>query len=273
VVFSWNDYGRVVLLAGTFDNWQGRIPLHGSEKDFSIIIDLPPGSYQYKFIVDNKWRHAPDQPTTVDQNGNTNNVVEVRELEKSLSAEAAASLLPSQPGAPGTSPPGVYTQDLPKEEYTKEPPVLPPHLHKALLDDSHLPEDPLALPLPHHVVVNHLYTRLISNAAPALPPGVVNGLATQGLEGGTIADDVLVLGATHRYQNKYITTVFYKSVSAPSPLGGTINSLPSPLSPSLSSSVQPLSPPAISTFSSATPAPGAAASTAATSSSADHVSA
>lgn len=34
---------------------------------------------QYKFIVDNEWKYAPDQPAMHDERGIINNVVEVQE--------------------------------------------------------------------------------------------------------------------------------------------------------------------------------------------------
>ena len=38
---------------------------------------LPPGVYQYKFIVDGIWRYAPDLPAAYDEMGNVNNITEV----------------------------------------------------------------------------------------------------------------------------------------------------------------------------------------------------
>lgn len=66
-------------------------------------------------------------------------------------------------------------------------PGLPPHLQRALLNTAPpSDEDPSLLPLPHHVMLNHLYI---------LPK-----------EG----DDVTILGVTHRYRTKFVTTVLYK---------------------------------------------------------------
>jgi hypothetical protein len=36
----------VVVWLGTWNNWQGVIPLNRSEHDFTAIIDLPPGVHQ-----------------------------------------------------------------------------------------------------------------------------------------------------------------------------------------------------------------------------------
>ena len=46
---------------------------------------IPPGVYQYKFIVDGAWKYAPEQPAMYDERGNVNNVVEVCECALALS--------------------------------------------------------------------------------------------------------------------------------------------------------------------------------------------
>lgn len=53
-------------------------PLQQSGKDHTILKVLPPGIYQYKFIVDDQWRYAPDLPAVYDEMGNVNNVLEVQ---------------------------------------------------------------------------------------------------------------------------------------------------------------------------------------------------
>ena len=63
VAINWTQGGSVVEVEGSFDNWQSRQALHRSgNREFAIVKMLPPGVYQYKFIVDNEWRFAPDQP-------------------------------------------------------------------------------------------------------------------------------------------------------------------------------------------------------------------
>merc|ERR1712100_701512 len=78
---------------------------------------------------------------------------------------------PSQGGEPG----GEYTQNMPSEDFFREPPSIPPHLQKTLLNAAHPTEDPSLLPLPHHVIINHAYSTKHQH-------------------------DALVLGATHRYK-------------------------------------------------------------------------
>lgn len=59
---------------------------------FTLVKLLAPGVYQYKFIVDGEWRYAADQPAILDEMGNVNNVVEVRQ------DKAHARSIPTSPG-------------------------------------------------------------------------------------------------------------------------------------------------------------------------------
>ena len=70
----------VVALAGSFNNWNQSQLLFGREGDEWVCrLDLDPGVYQYKFIVDGDWLLDPSNPETAeDEAGNVNNVVEVK---------------------------------------------------------------------------------------------------------------------------------------------------------------------------------------------------
>eukprot|EP01098_Paradermamoeba_levis_P015620 TRINITY_DN802_c0_g1_i1.p1 TRINITY_DN802_c0_g1~~TRINITY_DN802_c0_g1_i1.p1 ORF type:complete len:248 (-),score=55.45 TRINITY_DN802_c0_g1_i1:281-1024(-) len=183
-VFNWAHGGRQVFVTGSFNNWKEKLPLNRSDKDFTLIQNLPAGQYQYKFIVDGKWKYDPDQPTVCDPLGNTNNLIEVKEYK----GDAGTGTL--MPGS--GSPPGSYQIIMPSHDYAKEPPYLPPHLRSALLNSAPLSEDPTVLPLPHHVMLNHYYS---------LSSGVKDE-----------REEVVVLSATQRCKSKYVTTIFYKAV-------------------------------------------------------------
>lgn len=45
--------------------------------DDAILLVLPSGAYQYRFIVDGEWRHAHDVPYLSDETGLVNNIVDV----------------------------------------------------------------------------------------------------------------------------------------------------------------------------------------------------
>ncbi|GJJ68822.1 5'-AMP-activated protein kinase, regulatory beta subunit [Entomortierella parvispora] len=67
------------------------------------------------------------------------------------------------------------------------PPGLPPHLEKVILNNAPSKEDNSVLPVPNHVVLNHLYAC-------------------------SVKEGVLSISVTARYRKKYITTVFIKPV-------------------------------------------------------------
>lgn len=63
---------------------------------------------------------------------------------------------------------------------------MPPHLQLTLLNVPPLADAAAPLPRPQHVVLNHLYCQRTSQG---------NGL---------------IVGTTHRFRSKYVTTVMYK---------------------------------------------------------------
>eukprot|EP00529_Nitzschia_sp_RCC80_P031792 CAMPEP_0113476204 /NCGR_PEP_ID=MMETSP0014_2-20120614/19539_1 /TAXON_ID=2857 /ORGANISM="Nitzschia sp." /LENGTH=371 /DNA_ID=CAMNT_0000369195 /DNA_START=228 /DNA_END=1343 /DNA_ORIENTATION=+ /assembly_acc=CAM_ASM_000159 len=220
-VFRWEHGGRQVYITGTFNGWSRQIPMHRSGNDFTYIHNLKRGKHAFKFIVDDEWRFAPDQPTVADIEGRINNFIDVtdfkaytgdREFEKEKAAaeygytgeeppspsspgdaaaagadgstaadSAAASADPNAPDMDGE----VFSHTMPDmDEYTKEPPPLPPHLRHIILNKPPQLQDTAALPVPQHVALNHLYCTAIK-------------------------DNMMVLGITQRYKTKFATTVYY----------------------------------------------------------------
>ncbi|KAL0354923.1 UNVERIFIED_CONTAM: Sucrose nonfermenting 4-like protein [Sesamum radiatum] len=92
--FTWRYGGHQVFLSGSFNGWSERMPMflvEGSENIFQRIIDLPPGCYQYKFLVDGTWRVDQQQICDLDEYGTINNIVLVSGTEltsPNLNAEA-----------------------------------------------------------------------------------------------------------------------------------------------------------------------------------------
>jgi 5'-AMP-activated protein kinase regulatory beta subunit len=207
-VFRWEHGGRQVYITGTFNGWSRQIPMHRSGNDFTYIHNLKRGKHAFKFIVDDEWRFAPDQPTVADIEGRINNFIDVtdfkaytgdREFEREKAAaeygyigedpDAADSepqsegsdTLPNRPDMDGE----VFSHTMPDEDdYTKEPPPLPPHLRHIILNKPPQLQDTAALPVPQHVALNHLYCTAIK-------------------------DNMMVLGITQRYKTKFVTTVYY----------------------------------------------------------------
>ena len=71
---------------------------HALDEDWAVS-----GTYQYKFIVDNEWRFATDQPTVRDEMGNINNCITVIDQAMYLHEHAASGFF-------GDTPHNMYTQ-------------------------------------------------------------------------------------------------------------------------------------------------------------------
>lgn len=211
-VFRWEHGGRQVYITGTFNNWSRQIPMHRSGNDFTYIHNLKRGKHAFKFIVDDEWRFAPDQPTVADIEGRINNFIDVtgfkaytgdKEFETERTAamygksivkvesadsdgdlsddNATTGSAKKQPDQDGE----VFSNNMPDvDDYTKEPPPLPPHLRHIILNKPPQLQDTAALPVPQHVALNHLYCT-------------------------AIRDNMMVLGITQRYKTKFVTTVYY----------------------------------------------------------------
>lgn len=97
----------------------------------------------------------------------------------------------SRPG----SPPGDYTREVPSParlllEATDHPPLLPPMLLDGILNaDTSAHYDPNLMPVPQHVMLNHLYCL-------------------------SIKDGMMILASTSRYRKKFVSTVLYRPIVA-----------------------------------------------------------
>jgi pimeloyl-ACP methyl ester carboxylesterase len=82
ITFRLKDHpqAKSVTLAGTFNNWNTQsTPMARKGADWSVSINLAPGTYGYKFVVDtNRWTIDPENPDTADDGeGHINSVVVV----------------------------------------------------------------------------------------------------------------------------------------------------------------------------------------------------
>jgi 5'-AMP-activated protein kinase regulatory beta subunit len=183
-VFRWEHGGRQVYITGTFNDWNKQIPMHRSGNDFTYIHNLKRGKHAFKFVVDDEWRFAPDQATVADIEGRINNFIDVSDFkayngDKDFEAKTNAGVQDDE---------GKYSSNMPDlDEYTKEPPPLPPHLRHIILNKAPQLNDTSALPVPQHVALNHLYCTAIK-------------------------DNMMVLGITQRHKTKFVTTVYYLPV-------------------------------------------------------------
>jgi len=72
--FQWKYGGNTVFLAGTFNSWNAS-SMNKQDNFWCADLTLPPGVYQYKFIVDSKWYYDLEQPSMDDGSGNINNII------------------------------------------------------------------------------------------------------------------------------------------------------------------------------------------------------
>lgn len=79
-VFRWRLPAREAFVTGSFNGWAGKIQLpleSGGGGERALTVQLPPGVYYYKFIVDDQWRVDEDAPLVTVQ-GVVTNVAFVR---------------------------------------------------------------------------------------------------------------------------------------------------------------------------------------------------
>lgn len=182
-VLQWSTGGTSVFVTGSFNNWGERIPLRRSGVDYVVCLNLLPGTYQYKFIVDSEWRFAPDQPTVRDEMGNINNCITVEDQQMYLHEDPCSGFF-------GDNPNNAYTQVLPDEIIlAKEPPLAPVHLAVIPLNFSPVKQPHIAswsLQPPLSVTLQHMCIQHSSNPS------------------------VTAVSTTQRFRSKYVTIVIYK---------------------------------------------------------------
>jgi hypothetical protein len=70
---------KLVTLAGSFNKWNRLHTFFYRKGDEWVAnVDLPPGQYQYKIVVDGNWILDPGNKATAIENGNTNSALVVK---------------------------------------------------------------------------------------------------------------------------------------------------------------------------------------------------
>lgn len=73
-----NPKAKVVYLVGEFNNWNPFADRMIRRKGaFQKTLQLEPGKYQYKFLVDGEWHTDPSTEQVSNEFGTTNNVIRV----------------------------------------------------------------------------------------------------------------------------------------------------------------------------------------------------
>ncbi|EPB79201.1 hypothetical protein ANCCEY_01728 [Ancylostoma ceylanicum] len=90
VVIRWHHPKHIpphrVCVCGSWDGWDKHIRLYKSENDFSTVLDLKPGYYEFKFYVDDEWMTNENLPYT-DVGYYSKNIITVKEEDFEVVAE------------------------------------------------------------------------------------------------------------------------------------------------------------------------------------------
>ena len=68
---------RRVQVAGSWNQWTPRDLNFVGDDTWLLSLSIPPGTFQYKYIIDGVWIHDPSKKWLQDGQGNTNNVIKV----------------------------------------------------------------------------------------------------------------------------------------------------------------------------------------------------
>ena len=75
---SPGDAGKKIALAGSFNNWVPKAMRKQKDGSFACTVELSPGTYEYKFVVDGQWVVDPDTNAWAMNNyGTFNSVAQV----------------------------------------------------------------------------------------------------------------------------------------------------------------------------------------------------
>jgi len=93
--FEWTEKAaetvEKVQLAGSFTQWKPVDMVKNSENEkWALKLDLSPGEYEFKFVVDGTWVHDELLPTVTNDQGSKNNVIKIE--EKAMSISSASSI-------------------------------------------------------------------------------------------------------------------------------------------------------------------------------------
>jgi hypothetical protein len=77
--FIWSKSAQDVKIRGSWDSWKRDLSLEPSPTgDFRAMLILPPGEYQFKFIVDGVWTTSDEMECT--KCNDRNNIISVNEM-------------------------------------------------------------------------------------------------------------------------------------------------------------------------------------------------
>lgn len=74
-----NSEAKEVKLAGDFNDWKSQTMTKRGKQDWLVNLQLSPGKYNYKFIVDGSWTKDPrNAKSQTDNYGSEHSIIEVK---------------------------------------------------------------------------------------------------------------------------------------------------------------------------------------------------
>ena len=251
LLISWTQSpAQSVALVGSFAPQP--LPLTRSTHDFHSVLSLPPGTHQFKFLVDGREEKcSADFDTVLDGEGRLVNYVEVKPdgdsdnvldwldrsqgsddlntsdftKQRQMSADGMISVTPDAAE--------VYTQEIPAHLLPSQQP-LNAYPSSGNMDSylrpitsttvpSALQHPPLLLPpmldktilnIPQSVAVTTSTASSSSTATPSYNDElqVPSQITLNHLFALSIKDGVMGMASTRRYRKKYVTMVYYTAV-------------------------------------------------------------
>ncbi|EEA06293.1 uncharacterized protein CMU_007840 [Cryptosporidium muris RN66] len=144
-LLKWTHGGNEVFVVGSFNKWNidEKIKLCRNGHDHIIVVELSKDIHCYKYIVDGEWRYSFDDCIETDDNGNVNNIIDLRNYR------APQYFIPNEYYQIKYA---HYHQNMPLE-YPADAPALP-----LLLKKSKCPLEVCNnLHTPFHCISNHIY--------------------------------------------------------------------------------------------------------------------
>ncbi|PRT56875.1 SNF1 protein kinase subunit beta-3 [Wickerhamiella sorbophila] len=190
-VIEWKQGGNDVYVTGSFTGWRQMIPLHQNEPGkFTVVLKLAPGTHRLRFVVDGELRTSDYMYTATDSMGNLLNYMEVQPRNGlEYWAVEEEEEVPEEELEYVQVIPEIFANiealdRLSSQDFTT-PPQLPPHLDGVILNANWNEKDNNSvLPIPNHVILNHLATT-------------------------SIRHNVLAVASVSRYSSKYVTQILY----------------------------------------------------------------
>lgn len=80
--FEWHESGNMVYLTGSFVNWKQWFLLTNNDNRFIIKLPITKTRHLFKFIVDKEWKCSSKYAIEVDENQNSNNVIDLSHIQE-----------------------------------------------------------------------------------------------------------------------------------------------------------------------------------------------